>query len=311
MATESDSGNQLSPQILMTSEYADHTHEYFIDPSQRPSQSEETNIPLILTLAQLNRSLIDQEEFVVLIINDTMSQDLQLSQNLNQPQLSQTLLGHEEDVYTISQPLSDLDEPLDMGWIFYPPDREECIKRPRSEEIEPKSNEVHQVTMSDSSVTSKQLDPRAMRPYLSPPRPTEQTQPSHKGQHKWGSYKAKTASSYTKEHQQHNKNKDANTTTDPQTATRLDIPSSSSNDITPKGATSADIPELQPSTSRAASSAYVIPKVPRKSLQSSKLNELVAKVSHPARPILHRPPSVPRKSPSKSVSGIRSTKRRR
>ena len=199
-----------------------------------------------------------------------------------------------------------------MGWIFYPSAGEEWFKQPRSKEIEPKSNELHPETLpEDSSVTSKPLDPGAMRPYLSPPRPTEQTQPSHKGQHKWGSYKGKTASSYTKEHQQQNKKKDSHTTTDSQTATLLNTPSSSSNDITPKRATSTEIPEVQPSTSRAVSSSYVIPKVPRKSLQSSKLNELVAKVSPPARPILPRPPSVPRKSPSKSISGTRSTKRRR
>ena len=97
--------------------------------------------------------------------------------------------------------LSDLDEPLDMGWIFYPPEGEKWIKRPRSEEIGPKSSEVQQVTLSNPTVTAKQVDPQAMRPYLSPPRSIEQTQPPHRGEHKWGSYKGKIASSYTQEHQ--------------------------------------------------------------------------------------------------------------
>ena len=206
---------------------------------------------------------------------------------------------------------SDIDESLDMGWIFYPPNGEEWIKRPLSEEIGPKSNEAQQSILPDPIVTLKQSDLQAMRPYLSPPQSTEQIQPSYKGHHKWGSYKGKTASNYTNEQQQRNKNKDSITTTDTQIVTRFNVHSSSSNDVTPKGATPAEIPEVQPSTSRAVSSSYVIPKVPRKKLQSSKLNELVAKVSPQARPILPRPPSVPRKSPSKSVSGTRSTKRRR
>ena len=111
--------------------------------------------------------------------------------------------------------ISDFDEPLDMGWIFYPPAGEEWFKQPRNEEIEPKSDKLYTgILPEESSVTPRPLDTRAMRPYLSPSHPTEQTQPSHQGQYKWGSYKGKTASSYTKEHQQQSRNKDPHTTTD-------------------------------------------------------------------------------------------------
>ena len=58
--------------------------------------------------------------------------------------------------------LSDLDEPLDMGWIFYPPDGEEWIKRPRSEEIGSKSNEVERSTASNPAGPHR--DSKAIRP---------------------------------------------------------------------------------------------------------------------------------------------------
>ena len=207
--------------------------------------------------------------------------------------------------------MSELDEPLDMSWMFNPPNGEEWIKRLISEESGPKSSELQQVTMSDPIVTAKQVDLQTMRPYLSPPRSIEQTQPSHRGEYKWGSYKGNTAFSYVQEHQQRNKKKDLTTTTDTKITTSLDSHSSSGNNVKPEGAILARTPEVKPSTSRAVASTYVIPKATRKSLQSSKLNELVARVSPPARPILPRPPSAPRKSPSRSVKGTKWTRRRR
>ena len=80
--------------------------------------------------------------------------------------------------------MSDLDEPLDMSWMFYPPNGEEWIKRPIGEESVPKSSELQQKTMSDPIVKAKQVDRQTMRPYLSPPRSIEQTQPSHRGEYK-------------------------------------------------------------------------------------------------------------------------------
>ena len=45
---------------------------------------------------------------VILVINEAMSQDLQLSQPPSQQQLSQLMLGHEEIVIAKSQSLSDI-----------------------------------------------------------------------------------------------------------------------------------------------------------------------------------------------------------
>ena len=74
------------------------------------------------------------------------------------------------------------------------------------------------------------------------------------------------------------------------------------------------VPLVQPSTSRdvvvpfssSSSSAnrYVIPK---KGIQSNKLNELATKVPPPARPILPKPPIIIRTSPPRNISGYRST----
>ena len=204
--------------------------------------------------------------------------------------------------------LRDLDEPLDESWMFYPPEGEEWIKKPRSEENEEKGQEHPSNPPENTRAPSNHVEPRMMRPYLSPPRPTEQHQPPNPGTEKWGSYRGNTASSY-KEHQQ--QSKESETKTDPRLILQGNAPSQTNNDAKAKGVDSVETPDVQPSTSRAVASKYVIPKVPRRSLQSSKLNELVAKVSPPARPILPRPPSLPRKSPSKNVKGTKSTRRRR
>ena len=207
--------------------------------------------------------------------------------------------------------LRDLDEPLDTSWMFYPPEGEEWIKRPRSEENEEREQEHPAKPPESTRAPSGHVEPRTMRPYLSPPRPTDQHQPPRPDTEKWGNYKGNVASSYNRNPQQRSKNNDSNIAADPQPLIQLSTSSQYNNDPNAAEATSIEVPNIQPSTSGSASSTYVIPKVPRKSLQSSKLNELVAKVSPPARPILPRPPSVPRKSPSRSIKGTKSTRRRR
>ena len=69
--------------------------------------------------------------------------------------------------------------------------------------------------------------------------------------------------------------------------------------------TSRDV-AVQPSSSSSSTSRYVIPK---KGIQSNKLNELAIKVSPPARPrpILPKQPSINRTSPPRNISGKRST----
>ena len=65
--------------------------------------------------------------------------------------------------------LSDLEEPLDMSWMFYPPEGEEWIK-PRREENEEservrKSSELHPAKPPESDrATSIHIEPRTMRP---------------------------------------------------------------------------------------------------------------------------------------------------
>ena len=56
---ESDSKSQLSPQLRIDNEYAVLTQEDFNDTSQQPGQDEVYNAQLSLTLAQLNKSLVD------------------------------------------------------------------------------------------------------------------------------------------------------------------------------------------------------------------------------------------------------------
>ena len=97
--------------------------------------------------------------------------------------------------------MEDLDEQLDMGWIFYPPEGEEWFKtrQPDSVEIDLKSETVKQ----SGKVSANVEDPfRAdkMRPYLSPARERGKAQPEYQEGQKWGSYKGKT--SYDESHKQ-------------------------------------------------------------------------------------------------------------
>ena len=192
-----------------------------------------------------------------------------------------------------------------MSWIFYPPEGEEWFKQPQNEDVEPGTKNI-KIKPKPTEFIEKPFETKNMRPYQSPPHSVEQIQPVRQEHQKWGSYKGKTASSYEEHHQQH---KDEGDTTSTTTATNLIPPLS--NDVTPKRATPIAAPEVLPSTSRSNPSRYVIPKVSRPSLQSNKLNELVENVSPPARPILPRPPSLPRMTLSKNISGTRSNKRRR
>ena len=92
--------------------------------------------------------------------------------------------------------------------------------------------------------------------------------------------------------------------------TSANLPSQLQSEHTPPGTASISTTEVLPSTSAGNTGRYVIPKVPRSSLKSNILNDLVAKISPPARPILPRPSSLPGKSPPRKVSGTRPTKRR-
>ena len=101
--SDSDSTGSSSPQLLLNNDY-----EVLADPSQPSNQDNIINLPpgQTQTLAQLNQSLVDHDETTILVINEAMSHDLQLSQPPSQ-QSSQLMLGHEEIVVTMSQSLSD------------------------------------------------------------------------------------------------------------------------------------------------------------------------------------------------------------
>ena len=109
--SDSDPRSPLSPQILINNDYEVISHGHFTDPSQPSSQDNIGNLPpgQTQTLAQLNQSLVDHDETAILVINEAMSQDLQLSQPPSQ-QLSQLMLGHEEIVIATSQSLADIQQ---------------------------------------------------------------------------------------------------------------------------------------------------------------------------------------------------------
>ena len=91
-------------------------------------------------------------------------------------------------------------------------------------------------------------------------------------------------------------------------------PKSTAVQLSDKEVTSTAIPPVLPSTSKnvAAQSASVSVSanrymIPKKGIQSNKLNELAVKVSPPARPILPKQPSINKTSPPRNISGNRST----
>ena len=66
--------------------------------------------------------------------------------------------------------LSDFDEPLDMTWIFYPPEVEECCKQIPSVDIETNAQNVSTQSKSrEASAKEEPFSTNQMRPYLSPP----------------------------------------------------------------------------------------------------------------------------------------------
>ena len=207
---------------------------------------------------------------------------------------------------------SDFNVPLDMEQVFYPPDGEERFKQPGDENEDSSSARATiPVRPKATNSTDKSPDIQAMRPYQSPPHRIEQDQPTRQDPKSWGSYRqASSISGGLEEWQRENKKPQAPTKTK---YPDIPIPGKTSSESVPVSVmnTSSEPEQTQPSTSRGTAERYVILKVPRSSLKSNKLNELVAKVSPPARPILPRPPSHPRKSPSKNISGKRPTKRRR
>ena len=109
--SDSDPRSPLSPQLLINNDYEVLAHGHFADPSQSSSQDNISNQPpgQTQTLAQLNQSFVDRDETAILVINEALSQDLQLSQPPSQ-QLSQLMLGHEEIVIAMSQSLSDIQQ---------------------------------------------------------------------------------------------------------------------------------------------------------------------------------------------------------
>ena len=148
-----------------------------------------------------------------------------------------------------------------------------------------------------------------MRPYLSPPRTAEQIQPTC--QEQWGSYKSKATSSSNLDRWQHEDNKVPHDPITPKITAASTPTTSLSKCVTPKISNPVKTSEVQPSTSKNETDKYVIPKISRQGKQSSKLNELVAKVSPPAQTVLQRPPTLPRKSPPRNISGTRSTRKMR
>ena len=106
--SDSDPRSPLSPTLLINNEYVALTNENFADTSLPPSQDITSNPSPSQTLAQLNQSLIDHDEMVILVINEAMSQDLQLDQSQSQQQSSQIMLGHEETVIAMSQTLPEI-----------------------------------------------------------------------------------------------------------------------------------------------------------------------------------------------------------
>ena len=208
--------------------------------------------------------------------------------------------------------LSDFDEPLDMGWIFYSPEGEEWCKQIQSGDVETNAKSVN--TKSKSKEASAKEDPfytSQMRSYLSPPRTSRQIQPARQENQKWGSYMGKTASSYKEDYKQHKDEGASGDTRKQNTTSVSNLIPHLRDDVTPMITTPIVTTEVLPSTSKGNPSKYVIPKIARQSIQSNKLNDLVAKVSPTARPILPRPPTLPRKSPPRNTSGTRSTRRRR
>ena len=95
--------------------------------------------------------------------------------------------------------LEDLNEQLDMGWVFYPPEGEEWYKPMQNDGGEIKTKSSSSVTSSKSTVAAE--DPfrtSSMRPYLSPMREVRKVQPKPQENLRWGSYKGKT--SYDESH---------------------------------------------------------------------------------------------------------------
>ena len=166
--------------------------------------------------------------------------------------------------YTGFEPknMEDLDEQLNMSWIFYPPEGEEWYKTTQCDdaEIDLKSETVKQ----SGKVRANVEDPfrtDKMRPYLSPTRESRKTQPEYQENQRWGSYKGKTASSYD-ENRRQEKNKlvsrDAPLSS---TITSAISTSHLRSDVTPPRLAPIATTEILPSTSTGSTGRYVIPKV--------------------------------------------------
>ena len=99
------------------------------------------------------------------------------------------------------QNMKNLDEQLDMGWIFYPPEGEEWYKPTQNDDGELKAKSANSVAKSkETNAKEDPFNTGRMRSYLSPTRESRKTPPEPQEDQKWGSYKGKTG--YDENHKQ-------------------------------------------------------------------------------------------------------------
>ena len=153
------------------------------------------------------------------------------------------------------------------------------------DDSELKAKSVSSVTTSkETNAKEDPFNTGRMRPYLSAPRKSRPTQPVHQENQRWGSYKGKTASSNDEDRKQKKGELAPCDTPIVSTVTSVIPTSQLRSEVTPPRSAPITTPEVLPSSSRGSTGRYVIPKVPRSSLKSNKLNDLVAKISPLARP---------------------------
>ena len=186
---------------------------------------------------------------------------------------------------------------------FWPPENQEWfLPSADTDTTETKSDTVVNQQRS-SLIIDDPFDTDKMLPYLSPTSlfAEEEEAVKRRAEGNWG--KLGTASTRRESLQRWQETKDDHEISSENVPQQSMVEQSvMSSPITP-------IAVSEPSTSK----RYVIPKKPNQSILSNKVNELVAKVSPPARSILPKPPGsqTPSKRPSYNHSGLRPQRRKK
>ena len=226
-------------------------------------------------------------------------------------------------LYNGFRPIGDgtQDDPVDLttqeDQIFYPPEGEEWFVSPSEAGKYATTNESA-IEPRGSCDIKDPFNLKNMRPYLSPKTLSpEEVKEREQEYSSWREYLSVSTNSLD-QWQESNANLqyEAAGTIQPfdeTPKTRRSVCSSMPGQGPNQDATIITVQPVQPSTYRDAAvkpssstSSATLYVIPKKGVQSNKLNELAIKVFPPARPILPKPPGMTRESPPRNISGNRS-----